>query len=61
MTVSTISTELLIILQANLVGWYIIISWGALCKNKIIVFKVKIIVKVRKFIESLCILYLVYH
>ena len=33
MTVSTISAELLIFLQPNLSGWYIIISWSALCKN----------------------------
>ena len=32
-TVSTISAKLLIFLQSNLIGWFIIISWSALCKN----------------------------
>ena len=53
--------ELLLCLQPSLVGWYIIISWGALCKNLIVGFKVKITVKVRNFIDSLCILYFLYH
>ena len=30
---SVICAELLICLQPNLIGWYIIISWSALCKN----------------------------
>ena len=33
MTVSTISAELPIFLQSNLMGWYIIISWSVLCKK----------------------------
>ena len=60
-TVSAISAELLIFLQPDLIGWYIIMSWSALCKNEIVVFKVKITVKVQNFIESLCILYHLYH
>ena len=52
-TVSTISTELLIFLQP-LMGWYFIIDWSILCKNWIVVFKVKATVKVQNFIESLC-------
>ena len=60
MTVFTISTELLIFLQSHFIGWYIIISWSFLCQNWI-VFKVTVIVKVQTFIESLCILYLLYH
>ena len=51
MAVSTISAELLFFLQLNLIGWYIIISWSVLCKNRIVVFKVKITVKVQKFVE----------
>ena len=42
MTVSTISAELLIFLQPNLIVWYIIISWSALFKILIVVFKVKV-------------------
>ena len=48
--------ELLILLQPNLIGWYIIINWSALCKNQIVVFKVKITVKVQNFIESFCLI-----
>ena len=40
---------------------WIIISWSAFCKSYIVVFKVKITVKVQNFIESLCSLYLLYH
>ena len=54
MTVSTISAELLTFLQPDLIGLYIIIDWSALCKNKVVVFKVKVTVKVQNFIESLC-------
>ena len=36
MTVSTISTELLILLPPNLVVWYIMISWNVLCKIKLL-------------------------
>ena len=61
MTVCTISAELLIFLRPNLIGWHIIVSLSALCKNYIFVFKVKITVQVQNFIESLCILYLKYH
>ena len=49
MIVSTISSELQIFLQPNLIGWYIIISWSAVCKNLIVVVKVKITVKVQNF------------
>ena len=55
MTVSAISAELLIFWQPNLIRWYIIISWNVLFKNQIVVFKVKITVKVKHLIESLCI------
>ena len=48
-------------LQPNLIGWYIIISWTDLCKKYIVVFKVKVSVKVQNSIESLCILYLLFH
>ena len=53
--------ELLILLQPDFIGWYIFISRSILCKNKIIVFKVKVTVKVQNFIESLCVLYPLYH
>ena len=49
------------LLQPIFFGRYIIISLSVLCKNKIVVFKVKVIVKVQNFIESLCISYLLYH
>ena len=58
---STIFAELLIFLEPNLIRLRIIISWSVLCKNKIVVFKVKITVKVQNFIESLCVLYPLYH
>ena len=32
-TFSAISTELLFFLQQNLIEWYIIFSWSALCKT----------------------------
>ena len=54
MTVSTISTELLIFLQPNLIGWFIVVSWNDLCQNWIVVFKVKVTAKVQNFIDSLC-------
>ena len=57
---STISTELLIFLQPNLIGWFIVVSWNDLCQNWIVVFKVKVIIKIQNFIES-CILYLLCH
>ena len=56
-----IEYDLLIFLQPKLIGWYIIMSRSVLCKNWIIVFKVKVTVKVQNFIESIYILYLVYH
>ena len=56
-----LSTELLILLEPNLIEWYLIKSWYVLSKNWIVVFKVKVTVKVQKFMESLCILYLLYH
>ena len=60
MAISTISAELLIFLQPNVIGWYIIIGYSVLCKDCIVVFKVKITVKAQNFIESLCTLYLLY-
>ena len=45
------STSLLF-LQPNLVEWYIIIFWSVLSKNCSVVFKVKVIVKVKIFIGS---------
>ena len=60
MTVSTISAELLIFWQPNVIGWYIIIGYSVLCKDYNVVFKVKITVKAQNFIESLCTLYLLY-
>ena len=44
MTISTIPTELLILLQPNLIGWCMIISLSVMCKDWIAV--VKITVKV---------------
>ena len=61
MTLSTTSTELLIFLRPPLIGWYVIISRSGLCKNQIVVFKIKITVQVQNLIESSCILYLLYH
>ena len=61
MPVSTISAEMLIFLQPDLIGWYIITSWSVLCKNYIVLFKVKVTVSILNYIESLCILYLLYH
>ena len=60
---STICTELLIFLQPNLIGWYIIRSWRVLCKHWISVFKAKVTMKIQDFIKSLCTLhiYLLYH
>ena len=46
LSVSTISTELLIFLQTNLIGWYFIITWSVLCQTLIVVFKVRVRVKV---------------
>ena len=53
MTVSTTFTELLIFLQPNLKGWYIIISCSVMDKNWIVVFEVKVRVNFQNFIESL--------
>ena len=65
MTVSTISPEVLIIWQPNLIGRYIIIAWVFCVKVRLLLFsflfKVKITVKVKNFIESLCILYPLCH
>ena len=36
-------------LQPHLIGGYIIVSWGVLCKNKIVVFKVKITMQVENY------------
>ena len=41
-TVSTVSTEPLILLQSNLDWWYIFIGWSVLWKDLITVFKVKV-------------------
>ena len=49
------------LLQPDLIGWYSFISWSVFCKKLIVVFKVKITVKVQNLLESLCILYLLYH
>ena len=57
MTLSTMSTEPLILLQLNLSTWYIIISWSVLCKYYIAVMEVKVTVKIQNFIESLSNLY----
>ena len=54
---STTSTELLTLLLPNLIGRYITISWSVLCTDWICVAKVK----VQNFIESLSILYFLYH
>ena len=53
-------TELLIFLQPNLMGWYIIISWSVLGKKWIVVFKVKVKVKAQNFISFLSIAYFLY-
>ena len=48
MTVSTILSELLTLLQPNLVLWYILICWSVVLKKKkkgITVFKAKVSVK----------------
>ena len=58
MTASTISAELQIFLQPNLIGWHIIISWSALCKHQIVVFKVKITVKRFKTLLNLYVSYI---
>ena len=50
MTVSTISAEALIFFFSQ-IGWYIIISWSVLCKNWIVVFKVKITVKFKTLLN----------
>ena len=44
--------ELLIIFQQNLIEWYITVSWSVLYKNSIVVFKIKVTVKVQNSIES---------
>ena len=54
MTVSTLSAKLLIFLQPNLIGCYIIISWSALSKLDCC-FLGQITMKVQNLIESLCI------
>ena len=51
--------KVLTVLQPNLIGWYIIISWSVLCKIQIVIFKTT--EKVQNFIDALCILYLLYH
>ena len=51
----------LLFLQSNLIGWYITIFWSVLCKNWIVVFKVKVTVKVQIFIRSLFMSYFLYH
>ena len=51
----------MLFLQPNLTEWYIIIFWSVLCKNWIVVFKVKVTVNVQIFIGSLSLLYFLYH
>ena len=66
MTVSTICTKLLVLLQSDFIGWYIIISWyintswTVLCIDRIVMIKVQVTVKVQNFIESLSVLYFLY-
>ena len=60
MIVSSLSTEL-IILQPNWIRWYIVINVSVLCKNGTVMFKVKVTGEGQNFIESLCILYLLYY
>ena len=57
--ISPNSLEVLILLQPNLVWWYIIMSWSVLWK--VAVFKVKVTVMVHNFIECLSVLYFLYH
>ena len=57
-TVSTISTEPLILLQSNLIGWYIILI-GVSCVQ-IDVVKAKVTVTVENFTESLTVLYFMF-
>ena len=61
MTLSTIPSEPLILLEPNVIGWYFTICWNVLCKNWIVVFKVKVTGRYQNFIESLSVLYLMYH
>ena len=49
--------KLLILLQPNLIGGYIIISWSVFCKYWIAVVKDTVTVKAQNFIESLSVLY----
>ena len=62
MTVSTVYTELLVLLQSDLIGWYMLISWyiniswTVLCIDLIVMIKVQVTVKVQNFIESLSVL-----
>ena len=60
MTVFAISMELLFFLQPDLFEWYIVISRSVYVKIKV-VFEVMVRVKVQNFIESVCILHLLYH
>ena len=46
MTVSTTSTELLILVQPKLIRWYTDISWSVLWTDRIALVKVKVTVKV---------------
>ena len=52
----TLSTELLIFLQPDLIGWA-----GMSCTNWIVVSKVKVTLMVQNFIKSLFFLYLLFH
>ena len=56
--VSTISPEPLLSVRSNLISRYQ--SRSVLCINWIVVFKVKVTVKVQDFIEYLCILHVLY-
>ena len=53
MTVSTVSSELLILLLQNLVWWYIIVSQSVLWRNCIAVFKVKVTAKLQNVNDCL--------
>ena len=53
MTVSTVSSELLILLLQNLVWWYIIISLSVSWRNWIAVFKVKVTAKLQNVNDCL--------
>ena len=59
--VQMISSKQPNILLPNLVLWCIIMSRSVMQKDWFAIFKVKVTVKVKNFIESLCIIHLLYH